>query len=124
MTDVSEVNLASIWKNYQALGCERLILSGVMVFLDEARTWIGRAIPNGDFIAVRLLASKQTLLGRLEKREIGSAAEDQVRRTLGQADQIATLGSADAIELHTDGKAPQELASEVLNRIGWLTNRR
>jgi broad-specificity NMP kinase len=124
MTDISEANLASIWRNYQALGCDRLILSGVMVFIDEARTWIGRAIPNGDFIVVRLLASKDTLLSRLEKREIGWCAEDQVRRTLGQADQIEALGSAGAIELQTDGKAPQELASEVLNRIGWLTNRR
>jgi predicted kinase len=124
MTDISEANLASIWRNYQALGCDRLILSGVMVFLDEARKWIDRAIPNADFIAIRLLASNDTLLSRLEKREFGSGAEYQARRTLGQAGQITALGSAGVIELQTDGKAPQELASELLNRIGWLTNRR
>ena len=78
MTDISEVNLASIWGNYRALGCDRLILSGVMVFLDEARKWIGRAIPNADFTVVRLLASNDVLLRRLEKREIGSGIEDQV----------------------------------------------
>jgi hypothetical protein len=121
MTDISEVNLASIWANYRALGCDRLILSGVMVFLDEARKWIGRAIPNADFTIVRLLASKETLLSRLEKREIGSSVEDQARRTLGQARQISILGSAGVIVLRTDGKAPPELASELLNRIGWLT---
>jgi hypothetical protein len=94
-----------------------------MVSLDAARKWIGRAIPNADFTFVRLLASNETLRGRLEKREIGSAMEDQVRRTLRQANQIATLGAAGVIELRTDGKAPQELALELLNRIGWLTNR-
>jgi hypothetical protein len=119
MTDISEVNLAAIWGNYRALGCDRLILSGVMVFLDEARKWIGRAIPNADFTVVRLLASNDVLLRRLEKREIGSGIEDQVRRTLRQANEIATLGSAGVIELQTDGKAPQELASELLNQ-DWL----
>jgi hypothetical protein len=123
MTDISEVNLASIWGNYRALGCDRLIFSGVMVYLDEARKWIGRAIPNADFTVVRLLASNDVLLRRLEKREIGSGIEDQVRRTLRQANEIATLGSAGVIELQTDGKAPQELASELLNQIGWLANR-
>jgi hypothetical protein len=123
MTDISEVNLATIWGNYRALGCDRLILSGVMVFLDEARKWIGRAIPNADFTVVRLLASNDALLRRLEKREIGSGIEDQVRRTLRQANEIATLGSAGVIELQTDGKAPQELASELLDQIGWLANR-
>ena len=123
MTDISEVNLATISGNYRALGCDRLILSGVMVFLDEARKWIGRAIPNADFTVVRLLASNDALLRRLEKREIGSGIEDQVRRTLRQANQIATLGSAGVIELQTDGKAPQELASELLDQIGWLANR-
>jgi hypothetical protein len=46
MTDISEINLASIWGNYRALGCDRLILSGVMVFLDETRKWIGRSYPE------------------------------------------------------------------------------
>jgi hypothetical protein len=122
MTDISEINLASIWGNYRALGCERLILSGVMVFLDETRKWISRAIPNAEFTIIRLLASNETLLRRLQKREIGPGMEDQVRRTLRQADQIATIGGAGAMELKTDGKAPQELASELLNQIGWLTN--
>jgi hypothetical protein len=121
MTDISEINLASLWGNYRALGCDRLILSGVMVFLDEARKWIGRAIPNADFTIVRLLASKETLLSRLEKREIGSSIEDQARRTLRQAHQISMLGGASVIELRADGKGPPELASELLNQIGWLT---
>jgi predicted kinase len=123
MTDITEINLASIWGNYRALGCDRLILSGVMVFLDETRNWISRAIPNAEFTIIRLLASNETLLSRLEKREIGPGREDQVRRTLRQADQIGTIGSAGAMELKTDGKTPQEIASELLNRIGWLTHR-
>ena len=41
-----------------------------------------------------------------------------MRRTLRQANQIAVLGRAGVMELQTDGKAPQELASELLNQIG------
>jgi hypothetical protein len=120
MTDVSEINLASIWQNYRSLGCNHLILSGVMVFLDEAKKWIARAIPDADFIVVRLVASEKTLLGRVERREIGSAIEDQIRRTLKQARRISTLGSAGVVELQTDGRTPQEIALELLERIGWL----
>jgi hypothetical protein len=114
MTDISEINLASLWGNYRALGCDRLILSGVMVLLGEARKWISRAIPNAEFTIIRLLASNDTLLSRLERREIGPGMEDQVRRTLMQADHIATIGGAGAMELKTDGKTPQEIASKLL----------
>jgi broad-specificity NMP kinase len=120
MTDISEINLAAIWQNYRALGCNRLILSGVMVSLDETKKWIARAIPDADFIVVRLLASEETLLTRLQRREVGSGAEDQIRRSLKQARRISTLESAGVIELQTDGKAPREMASELLRRIGWL----
>jgi hypothetical protein len=63
-----------------------------------------QSYPKRGFIAIRLLASNDTLRSRLEKREFGSGAEYQVRRTLGQAGQIAALGSAGVIELQTDGK--------------------
>jgi hypothetical protein len=65
----------------------------------------------------------ETLLSRLERREIGPGMEDQVRRTLMQADHIATIGGTGAIELKTDGKTPLEIAAELLHQIGWLTNR-
>jgi hypothetical protein len=122
MTDISEINLASIWGNYRALGCDRLILSGVLVFLDEARRWISRAIPTSELTIIRLLASNETLLRRLEKRELGPGMEDQLRRTLRQAEKIAAIGGSVAMELRTDGTTPQELASELLNQIGWLPN--
>ena len=123
MADISEANLASIWKNYRALGCNRLVLSGVMLWVDEDQKWIRRAIPNADFIVVRLVASDKTLLNRLEKREIGSGKQGQICRTLGQANRIASFGSAGILEFLTDDKTPQELASELLNRIGWIASR-
>ena len=120
MTDISEANLASIWKNYRALGCDRLVLSGVMVVLDEALTWIGRAVPDADFIVVRLLASSETLLNRLERREIGSGKEQQIGRTLRQASRMASYGNAGTIELEADERLPQDLALDLLKQIGWL----
>jgi hypothetical protein len=121
MTDISEAILASVWRNYWALGCDRLILSGVMTALDDAKAWIARAVPDADFAAVRLAASEQTLWSRVEKREVPAAAEDQMRRTLRQVRQISRLEMSGVIELRTDGKTPKELASEVLRRIDWLS---
>ena len=120
MTDISDINLAAIWQNYRAMGCNHFILSGVMVSVDEAKKWIARAIPGADFTVVRLFASEETLLSRLQRREAGSGVEDQIRRSLKQARRIATLKSAGVIELQTDGKTPREMASELLGRIGWL----
>jgi predicted kinase len=132
MTDVSEINLASIWGNYRALGYDRLILSGVMVFLDETRKWISRAIPNAEFTIVRLLASNETLLSRLEKREIGpghggSSAPDAEtskadcrhwqhwRHGIADRRQNTSRNSVDALEADWVAHQPLLILSEPLS---------
>lgn len=121
MSDVSEANLASIWRNYEALGYGRLVMSGVMVNIGSDREWIARAIPNAAIIAVRLLASYETLLERIGRREIGSGKDDQITRTFEHVRQIASRTDDDMITLRTDQKLPRELASELLMRIGWCS---
>ncbi len=120
MTDISEANLAGIWQNYAALGCEHLIMTGVMTSLDDARSWIIRAIPAATFTVVRLRAENDTLLDRLRQRETSSGLESQIERTMQQAEQMSREQQPDIIELVTDGKAPQVLAEEVLARIEWV----
>ncbi|MGF6171916.1 AAA family ATPase [Ensifer sp. 4252] len=118
-TDVSSINLATIWSTYQKLGHSRLIMSGVMTHLRFDRRWILAAIPDAQITVVRLIASEPALLARLAQREIGAGAEGQMERSLRQARRIAGEDAEGLVVVPTDGKSPQELAEAVL--IGWLS---
>ena len=119
-TDISSINLAAIWSTYSSLGHSRLIMSGVMLHPNFDRRWILAAIPNAEIILVRLQASEATLAERLERRETGSNAGQQLGRTLLQARRMATESRDGTLHLDTDGKSPSELAGTILHEIGWL----
>ncbi len=119
-TDVSEINLAAIWSTYRALGRKRLILSGVMLRPEEDRLWIGAAIPGAEIIVVRLRCTVPTLLSRLDRREVGSGRDDQIRRSLQQAEEMHDQADGGLIVVETDGATPMELADRVLQAIDWL----
>jgi hypothetical protein len=121
-TDVSAINLAAIWSTYEALGHRRLIMSGVMMHLDFDRRWILAAIPAAQITVVRLSASEPALLGRVAQREAGPAADEQARRSLGQARRLASQSANGVIMLPTDDRLPSELAEIVLDLAGWLTS--
>lgn len=118
--DVSSINLAALWSTYRALGHSRLVMSGVMLHLDFDRQWILSAIPRARITVIRLTATAQTLRARLAGREKGSGAEDQLQRTLRQAERMAQEKADGIIVLQTDGKMPPELAKLALHEAGWL----
>lgn len=118
--DVSSINLAAIWSTYQALGHTRLIMSGVMMHLNFDKRWILSAIPEARMTVVRMLAAEPTLLARLERREVGSGADEQAQRSLRQARRMASEDTEDIVVLSTDGKRPAELAETILQKTGWL----
>ena len=119
-TDVSVINLAALWSTYRALGHSRLVMSGVMVRPEADRRWIADAIPGADIAIVRLQASDATLLSRLDRREVGSGREDQIRRSLHQAEQMAGEPPDGLILVPADDATPTDLADHVLRAIGWL----
>lgn len=119
-TDVSAINLAALWSIYRALGHTRLIMSGVMMHPNFDRRWILAAIPDAAITIVRLVASDETLIERLDKRETGSGRDDQIARTLRQAKRIAGEARDDLIAIETDGKTPAELAAELMLLVSWL----
>jgi hypothetical protein len=121
IADVSTINLAAIWSTYRALGHSRLVMSGVMMHLAFDRRWILAAIPDAEITVVRLQASEQTLTERLEQREIGSGAEEQLQRTLRQARRMAGEGDDGLLRVPTDGSRPPELAEQILRETGWLS---
>ncbi len=119
-TDVSVLNLAAMWSTYRALGHTRLIMSGVMLHPDEDRLWIAAAIPDADITVVRLRSTDSTLLSRLDRREIGSGRDDQIRRSLRQAEQMVYQQAEGLILMPTDDATPMDLADRVLRAVGWL----
>jgi broad-specificity NMP kinase len=120
-TDVSALNLAAIWSTYRALGHSRLIMSGVIMHPGFDRRWILAAIPDAEITVIRLQASESTLAKRLERREVGSGAEEQLQRTLRQARRMAAESGDGLLRVPTDGRTPAELADTVLRETGWLS---
>lgn len=118
--DISQLNLAALWGTYRALGHTRLIMSGVMMHVGFDKSWILAAIPDARITVVRLRAGDEALLARLDRRETGAGRDAQIERSLRQARRLAGEATDGFIIVETDGRAPTELASDVLGKMGWL----
>jgi adenylylsulfate kinase-like enzyme len=124
-------NLAAVWAGFRAAGARRLIVSG------EADT--GESIGHyADALAdltptvCRLHASPETLRQRVAERGRGGGPTipgdpikgldpDGLRRVADRAAHEAAAldrtGTGD-LRIDTDGRSPQEVAEDVLNRLG------
>ncbi len=110
-------NLAAIWKNYRTAGAARLVIARVIEAREELEPFRA-AVPGAEIVVVRLRAPIDTLVERVNLREIGSANEWHVRR----AAELAMLMDQQRVEDHlveTGGRSITEVAEEVLERIGW-----
>ncbi len=118
--DVSQLNLAALWRTYHALGHTRLIMSGVMLHVAFDKGWILAAIPEARITVVRLRARDESLRERLARRETGAGRDAQIERSLRQAKRIAGEDAAAFLVVDTDGRSPKELARDALDKEGWL----
>ena len=67
---------------------------------------------------VRLRASADTLLQRVERREIGLARDTNLRRTLEVAAELEQAGAEDHV-VETDGRTVTDVAQTVFDVAGW-----
>lgn len=109
---VAEEALRALAGVYAAQGLTRLLLPRV-VEDEEQLGIVERALPGARIQFFRLVASPETIRGRLEKREIGSGLEWHVQRSAEIAK--ATLGEP----LDAEGSVTA-IARDVLQRAGWL----
>jgi broad-specificity NMP kinase len=116
---LTERNLASVWQSFRELGTRRLILTGVHMHRESELCWIRRASSVDRLILVRLSASQRTLRERVRRREIGSAHDDQLARTLLQANELAEEAVPQAPVVDTDERAVPDIASEIVELLGW-----
>jgi AAA domain len=117
---LSRANLSAFWANASTLGHCRLILVGVFLHPVADRSWIVRSLPNSTITRIVLEAPDAELERRLRTREIGSGFHDQLRRTLDQAHQFRSRRRRGDHVVITQGRAVPELASEVIERVGWV----
>jgi hypothetical protein len=110
-------NLAAIWAGYRASGAERLVIARV-VGSREALDGYREAVPGASITVVRLRASPDTLLRRVEHREIGLAREQSLRRTLELAVELEEARAEDHV-VETDGRSVTDVARIVLELAGW-----
>jgi hypothetical protein len=111
-------NLAAIWPNFQAAGARRLVLAGVIEHRHELEGYT-QAIPGALITVVRLCAPVPTLQQRLRGRERGGDLEWHLQR----APELAAIMDRAALEdvlIETEGKSVPAIATEVLQRTGWL----
>jgi broad-specificity NMP kinase len=116
---LTERNLASVWQSFRELGTRRLILAGVYMHRESELSWIRRASGAERLLLVRLSASERTLGERVGRREIGSEHDDQLARTLLQANRLAEEAVPQAPVIETDGRTVPDIAAEIVELLGW-----
>ncbi len=117
-TNLGLANLAALWRNYAALGADRLLLARVIEDRKELDGYRD-AVPGAAIVVVRLRASPSTLQERIRRRGEGRGMEWHLDRAV----ELAPLMDKQRVEdfvVETEGRQPGELARETLRRVGWL----
>lgn len=115
LSDVTERNLAAMWRTFAERGSRRLILVGVYLDRPSELDWVRRAIPEAAITCVRLAASDATLVDRVDRREIGSDRAGQLERTRRQVAAMDADRRDDLILVTTDGLAVEVIARQILS---------
>ncbi len=110
-------NLAAVWRNFEAAGAGRLVLSRVIESRDELDRY-REAVPGADITVVRLRASDAALRERVDRREIGLGHGWHSARAIELA-RLMDERKVEDVLVETDGRTVDEIAREVLRRALW-----
>ena len=110
---ITEANLTAMWGEFARRGVRRLILVGVYLDRPSEQAWVERAVPDSTVALVRLMASEETLRGRIAGRELGSGHADQLKRTAAQLAAMSRDLSGAVTVLRTDGRTVADVAAHV-----------
>jgi hypothetical protein len=111
-------NLAAIWPNLREAGMSYAVLARAILGrngLDALRA----AVPEADLVVVRLTASPSAIEGRLRRRDSGQELEEHLRESMEMSRAMDREGLEDT-SVANDDRSPQEVAREVLQRVGWI----
>jgi adenylate kinase len=111
-------NLTAVWRNFQAVGAERLVLADVIETRAHLEQYY-RAIPGAEILVVRLHATLSTLTQHVQQREIGSA----LTRHLQRATELTAIMERNRVEdmlVDIEEKTVTAIAQEILIRSNWI----
>lgn len=118
-SSLAEANLRAIWRNYRALGHDRVIFVNTVSVLESAM--ILRAVGDDtEIIGVLLTATDDTATARLQAREVGSTLEVHIERSVAAATMLDDAAPAWVHRVPTDGRSVPEIATAILQLTGWL----
>jgi adenylylsulfate kinase len=119
-TQLGLANLASMWRNYQAAGADRLLIARVVEARSELEGYRA-AVPGAEITVVRLRAPLSALLARLRQR---GGSEAGLKWHLDRSVELAPQMDESRVEdilVETEERDPTELAREILLKLSWLT---
>jgi hypothetical protein len=111
-------NLKTVWRNYLALGVDRLLLARAIENHAEFERCLA-AVPAKEVIVCRLVASIETMQQRVGLRETGMCRDKYIER-------VVTLNNAlnrTALEnfaICNEDRTLTQVATEMLERARWL----
>jgi dephospho-CoA kinase len=110
------INLAAVWANFRAAGARYLVVAAVIDSL-ALRERYAASLAGCEICLVRLIADKETVLGRLRQRDTGSKLEQHLRALDEHRLAPNTTGVEDFTV--TNDRAAADVAAEILVRAGW-----
>lgn len=117
--DLALDNLALIAPNYVAAGTRCFVIAVTLTSQDELIA-LKAALPQVDLSVCLLTASAETRARRIEARDSGALRDDFLQRTDALHEQIASLQIHD-FDLSNDETQVNEVASDLLETLGWAT---
>jgi dephospho-CoA kinase len=111
-------NLAAVWANFERVGVRRLVLARVIQSADDLDSF-AQAIPHCDLAVCRVTAPRSTIVDRIRRREVGSAAPFLERVSCELDDEVPRLDLPGFVVENRESRSITELAFEVLERINW-----
>ena len=117
-TKLTEDNLAALWRNYAALGYQRLVYTNTVSVLES--DLIVRAMRGAPRItAVLLTASDEMARERLARREIGSQLDVHLGRSATMARRLNETAPSWVVRVPTDGRDVVSIACDVIEVTHW-----
>jgi hypothetical protein len=116
--DVMYRNLKAVWQNYAALGITRLLLARALENEAELHLCL-ESVAAESVVVCRLTAPIETMQQRVALRELGVLRSKYIGRvvTLNDALENAQLEN---FAVANNDRPLTEVATEVLERAGWL----
>ncbi len=111
-------NLAAIWPNLREAGMRYAVLARAMLGRDGLDA-LRLAVPDADLVVVRLTALPSTIESRLRRRDSGEELEEHLRESM-EMSRVLDRAGLEEMAVANDNRTPQEVAREVLQRVGWI----